>query len=370
MRKRALAAALLLVFSRSVLSLCDCENTGEPPSEFQRNTSTGTQEAWAYDHLGRRFNFLLDPLDETIGKPIRGKHSMWEDWMQPCFDLFADENATAIDIGGNIGVHSVYMAARFHSVIVFEPQPGVWAQNLGNLRANEMSRSRVCRCALSSPNNRGGVARMRTRNVGNWGATMINRVRPHNVDHEEWESSPVHRARDGHQLEHVVPLSTLDDEWKRVGSPRIAVIKLDAENHEPHIIEGATELLSTHQPPILFEEWTWLRRKCLTIKALEKHGYLSHLLYQDHDFIALHKSDPRAAEFGHDLITIDGTCTETDGRGEAASDNLRAHTKSYQDHNCMCRAPANSALRSTSPSGECPHDRATLRKRRRRRQRE
>ena len=50
-----------------------------------------------------------------------------------------------------------------------------------------------------------------------------------------------------------VELTTLDAEWKRLGSPRVSSIKIDVEGAELEVLKGAYECLLKEQPPILLE---------------------------------------------------------------------------------------------------------------------
>jgi hypothetical protein len=50
-----------------------------------------------------------------------------------------------------------------------------------------------------------------------------------------------------------VELTTIDAEWKRLGSPRISAIKIDVEGAELDVLEGAGECLKAERPPVLLE---------------------------------------------------------------------------------------------------------------------
>jgi FkbM family methyltransferase len=50
-----------------------------------------------------------------------------------------------------------------------------------------------------------------------------------------------------------VELTTVDAEWKRLGSPRVSAIKIDVEGAELDVLKGAGECLKAERPPILLE---------------------------------------------------------------------------------------------------------------------
>ena len=56
---------------------------------------------------------------------------------------------------------------------------------------------------------------------------------------------------DCHEVE--VELTTIDAEWKRLGSPRVSAIKIDVEGAELDVLKGAGECLKVERPPVLLE---------------------------------------------------------------------------------------------------------------------
>jgi hypothetical protein len=90
-----------------------------------------------------------------------------------------------------------------------------------------------------------------------------------------------------------VVCSTLDDEWKSLGSPPVSVVKIDVEGAEPLVLQGATECLRTHRPAILLE---WNEAN------LRAHGIASDALLRwahDHNYFLC------AAETGAPLMTVE-----------------------------------------------------------------
>ena len=50
-----------------------------------------------------------------------------------------------------------------------------------------------------------------------------------------------------------VPVSTLDNEWRQLGSPDVSAIKIDVEGAEGLVLEGGIELINANHPNLIVE---------------------------------------------------------------------------------------------------------------------
>jgi FkbM family methyltransferase len=130
--------------------------------------------------------------------------------------------SSAIDMGANIGNHSLYFSTFFKTVYSFEPH----ARTFKLLQFNsELANNIVCfSCALSD---RDGTANLAD-DASNMGAASISE-----------HGQPIRLRR----LDDV--LSTNDRVW---------LIKIDVEGHEPEAIAGAEKTIRKNEPVILFEQ--------------------------------------------------------------------------------------------------------------------
>jgi FkbM family methyltransferase len=80
-----------------------------------------------------------------------------------------------------------------------------------------------------------------------------------------------------------VKVSTVDDEWRALGRPRVSVIKIDVEGAEGGVLDGAAAVLAAEKPAIVFE---W------------HEPYLSRFATRPDSILAL------ANRFGYELFTI------------------------------------------------------------------
>ncbi len=143
---------------------------------------------------------------------------------------FLQEGDTFIDIGGNIGVYSLYAAWKVGprgKVICVEPGPDAFRVLSENRRGNGFEeRIELHHAAASSQ-------------TGHLYLTG---------DPQRWHSLRLSDTPPGEQIE-VVTIDQLAEK-----SQKITAIKIDAEGAEWAILQGAQKTIRTHRPTIIFEE--------------------------------------------------------------------------------------------------------------------
>ena len=145
--------------------------------------------------------------------------------------------ATVLDIGGNEGLYSVFMArkaGRSGRVIVFEPSPREQERLVANVRLNGLMNVKLERCALADS---AGSAVLKLGEAGHAGLNTLG-------------DFPFEMKQDG---DVEVSLLRLDDYAARAELTRLDFIKLDAEGAEQKIIRGGRETLKRFMPVILLE---------------------------------------------------------------------------------------------------------------------
>jgi len=153
---------------------------------------------------------------------------------------------TIIDVGANIGNHSVYFGLFTDATKVISIEPyGVAAELLRrNIEANNLSRVVTqFDCALGSRNGVVGIRPGRDTNIGT--TRVIKGV--------------------------GIELKKLDDIAR---CEPVSIIKIDVEGYELEVLKGAREILQA-QHPILFLEASTPRRKGILDEYLLQFGYHS-----------------------------------------------------------------------------------------------
>lgn len=133
-----------------------------------------------------------------------------------------------IEVGANIGVHTVGMCKAAREVIAIEPQPQVFRQLCANLALNNIQNAVV--------HNVGCASAPKTMTFAAYDTT-----KPHNSG--------------GVALSHGagvrVPVVTLDSLTSHLES--VKLVKIDVETMELEVLRGATALIAKHRPLLYVE---------------------------------------------------------------------------------------------------------------------
>ena len=170
------------------------------------------------------------------------------------------ENSTILDIGANIGVMTMHIALKLpHSkVFSFEPVP----ENLYNIRRlikfYSIKNVTVFDIALGNYNGKAEII-----------MPEINHVKFHGLSHVKG----VEGSEGNSGIKYTVPIRKIDDLAElKVLENRVSGIKIDVENYEYNVLEGARNLLLEHKPLIYAELWeNQNRADCM--KLLTDIGY-------------------------------------------------------------------------------------------------
>lgn len=189
---------------------------------------------------------LLDKFQKTSGKdfaPIAifnsdaiGKHIITDGFYEAAaldcikrsvFEKIKNQR-TCLDIGANIGNHSLFFSYFFKSIISFEPNPRAFLL----LQANAMLNYNIKPINLGLSSKAGkGIASIGLQNIG---GASLNIKRNNSIDVE-------------------FSLEILDDFVKNNSIEDIDFIKIDVEGHEIEVLEGAKLTLKKFKPCIAIE---------------------------------------------------------------------------------------------------------------------
>ncbi len=146
--------------------------------------------------------------------------------------MLAGEKLVAIDIGANIGTHTVYLRSRFDRVHSFEPNPMIHHVLSANIALNKLDGVTAHRVALSDADE---VLTYAQDTSGNLGASSFSREAG-----ARGVAMQLKRA-DRFILDELAP------------GERAAFIKIDVEGLEDKVVAGLSDLLVRDKPLVICE---------------------------------------------------------------------------------------------------------------------
>ncbi len=193
-----------------------------------------TADQMIFTHEGADILFHLPDHNDHIQKIIAASSTFYEpemlaDMQTRLRALHAPQNAMALDVGANIGNHTVYFGKVLDlDTIAFEPTPRSHAVLCKNIALNQLEgKVQALRIGAGAQPGRASVL---TCDATNWGMNQLNE----NSDGE-------------------IEVKRLDD-IARTGP--VVLMKIDVEGMEMDVLRGAAEILRTDRPLLYIEAAT------------------------------------------------------------------------------------------------------------------
>ena len=141
-----------------------------------------------------------------------------------------------VDVGANIGNHTIFFAQRFNQVVSFEPVPENCGILKANLRLNQIKNVTVIEKGLSDQ-------------IGEF---PLGECTP-----ETTNQGICFDPNDQARSTRMVPVGKGDEELsKLVLNGPISLIKIDVEGAEPLVIKGLAQTLKKHKPIVCWEAFS------------------------------------------------------------------------------------------------------------------
>lgn len=211
-------------------------------------------------------SFLVDDND-IIGRTILSTGS-WESNIEEVFKNIVKSDYTTVNIGANMGYHTIKLGMISQKVIAFEPQRKMFNQLCSNIYLNSLDdKIDAYRLALGDVKEKARMASFEDNpflvcgELSNFGGMSI----PEDGTGEEIQ---------------IVTLDSLNI------SPDF--ILMDAEGYEHKILLGSSETLRESNPIILFECWSTQTDKMFHYLKSLGYGIYWRPDFVD-NFIALHE---------------------------------------------------------------------------------
>lgn len=189
------------------------------------------------------------------------------------------EGVVALDVGANIGVHTVEWARHMHGwgeVISIEAQERVYYALAGNIAINNCFNASAHHAALGAEEGELKIPRPDYLKPASFGSLELRQS-----DKNEFIGQSIDYSADNSQ---TVRMITVDG----LSLPRLDFIKMDIEGMELEGLAGALRAIDTHKPYMLIESFKTdaeaLRR------LLDARGYKQYQM--GINVLAIHADDP------------------------------------------------------------------------------
>lgn len=152
------------------------------------------------------------------------------------FNKIDTRNSSCLDIGANIGNHTLYFAQFFNKVYSFEPHPEIFELLKFNVRKSE--NVEIFQLGLSHKNDEMIIL---SEQDTSYGSSSLRSIKKLNVK-EDVDT-------------HNVQVKKFDDFTNHIkANNNIAFVKLDVEGHELKALQGMEKTLKQNSPIICFEQ--------------------------------------------------------------------------------------------------------------------
>ena len=152
---------------------------------------------------------------------------------------FLNYDSVAVDVGANIGVTAMILAAYCHSVIAIEPGPKIYKILRGNLESNGLNHVLAINSAVGKEKSRQGNIQVNFNERSAYG---------HIIDVSNMA---------GDETNAKVKLETLDAIVRDACLTKVDFVKIDVEGYEQDVLMGASKTLSLFTPLVFLEFNSW-----------------------------------------------------------------------------------------------------------------
>lgn len=167
----------------------------------------------------------------------------WSEAEVALFKLLLKPESHVVEVGANIGTHSVALAKICHQgrVFCFEPQRPIFTLLCANLALNNIVNARALHAAVGGHEGQVEIETSDYSQPFNYGSFSIDK------------GFATESTYAGNTWREPVRLTTLDTEPALQNLARLDLLKIDVEGLEVPVLQGAQSLIRQHQPAIFCE---------------------------------------------------------------------------------------------------------------------
>ena len=243
------------------------------------------QEYLRFGARDRVLRAFLDP-DKNIGNDFEidnfngtryvGKMDNFIDWSayfygayeKDCLDklylplLRSSDRPILLDIGANIGHHSLYLKSACHAIHAFEPDQGCQKEFERKIKACDASNITIHKFGLGEND---AVETLYSSTTNNTGTNSL--IANHSANN---------------QRETKISIKNADKYIESLDLPSITLVKIDVEGFELEVLRGLPNTLNIHRPSLIIEISETTRSRLLSEEIS-----IEDLLPSDYEFFTV-----------------------------------------------------------------------------------
>ncbi|WP_040976969.1 FkbM family methyltransferase [Necropsobacter massiliensis] len=209
----------------------------------------------------------------------------WSEIEVQFFHKILTESSNVIEVGSNIGMHTIPIAkkATQGKIFCFEPQRIIFQLLCSNLMLNQLSHVYTYQQGVSHKNEQIEIATSDYNTPWNYGSFSLNQ----GFNTEGNFQGVINKEK--------IQIITLDSHPEIQQLTHLALLKIDAEGFDLNVLKGAKQTIQTHQPVIFIEAHPHQAKKLLE--------YLAQLDYRCYWFVSARY---QADNYFHQPKSLDG----------------------------------------------------------------
>jgi|WetSurMetagenome_2_1015567.scaffolds.fasta_scaffold05424_6 FkbM family methyltransferase len=234
--------------------------------------------------FGKDGTFLANQNDIYVGGALitYGEFSHLE---MEYFSTIIDKDTTVIEIGANIGAHTVGLAKQVKRVIAIEPQPFIFYTLCANVALNSLQNVICINAGCGAEAGSLHMPDLDYSQPNNYGGVEINRL-----------------GYNG-QLVDILTLDSIVKKYSIIGK---VFLKIDVEGMEEEVLRGGTEFIKTNKP-IMYLENDRVDKSDSLISYIEELGY-NHMKHHPYLYNSSNFFGKKENKYEH-LVSINEICT-------------------------------------------------------------
>jgi FkbM family methyltransferase len=206
------------------------EKLGQKTQQEIENLSTFTEVGFRKFYLEDiSFDIFLNPTNEAVDHTIAAQGS-FEPGILKLIRKELKNTDTFLDIGANIGQHSLYASHFCKKVISFEPLSDIHSQFTKSIYKNRFYNIFLHKLALGSETKELPIY-VHQQNVG---------------------ASSIFTSED-RKLKEYIQVEKLDSFIEKIEIEKVDFMKIDVEGYEWEVLQGAEKVIASQKPKIIIE---------------------------------------------------------------------------------------------------------------------